>query len=187
METTDNELVAEYLDGEIESLEELIARNIDMVYRYAFRMSRDTETASDITQETFVKVWKNIKKFDLDKNFKTWLLGIAHNTAIDFLRKRKDYVFSDFDTENYGNTITETLADTALLPSEIFEHAERRELLDVALSKLPPSQREVVTLYFEDELTFGEIGDILNKPLNTVKSQQRRALASLRLILKDLI
>lgn len=184
MDTRDNELILEYIEGEAEALTEIVARNIGLVYRYAFRMTKDTEQAEDITQETFVKLWKNIHKFDLEKKFRTWLLGIAHNTAIDYLRKRKIFVFSDFDTKDEGNAIIDTLADIAPLPSEIFEQVERKQLLDRALEEISPMHREVLALYYEEGLTFNEIGEILNKPLNTVKSQHRRALESLRKILE---
>lgn len=184
MDTRDNELVLKYIAGDTDVLTEIVARNIGLVYRYALRMTRDIEQAEDITQETFVKLWRNIHKFDTEKNFRTWLLGITHNTAIDFLRKRKIFVFSDFDTKDEGNAITDTLADIAALPPEIFEKVERKQLLDSALEQISPINREVLALYYEEDLTFNEIGEILNKPLNTVKSQHRRALEALRKILE---
>lgn len=183
MDTRDNELIIEYIEGDTEALTEIVARNIGLVYRYAFRMTKDVQQAEDITQETFVKLWRNIHKFDTEKNFRTWLLGIAHNTAIDFLRKRKIFVFSDFNTRDDGNEIIDTLADSTPLPPELFEQVERKELLDRALGEISPMHREVLVLYYVENLTFNEIGEILNKPLNTVKSQHRRAIAELRTIL----
>ena len=185
MELEDKKLIADYLGGDTGAFAVLVTHNLKLVYRYAFRMTKNEEDAEDITQETFVKLWRNIDKFDLDKNFRTWLLGIAHNTAIDFLRKRKNFVFSDFDNE-IGD-FSETIADIAPLPPEIFARAEQKNLLEVALAKLSPLAREVLVLYFEEDLTFNEISTILKKPLNTVKSQQRRALLMLRKILEDLM
>lgn len=183
METHDKKLIADYLEGDTNALALLIERNLKLVYRYAFRITRDVEDAKDITQETFVKVWRNIGKFDLDKNFRTWLLGIAHNTAIDLLRKKRNFVFSDFDNDD-GN-FSETIVDPAPLPPEIFERAEKKELLDDALGQISPTYREILTLYYEEDLTFAEIGTILSKPLNTVKSQYRRSLSALRKILSE--
>lgn len=179
----DKQIITDYLEGKTGDFSLLVENNIKLVYRYAFRIARDVEDAEDITQETFVKVWKNIHKFDTDKNFKTWLLGIAHNTAIDLLRKRRSFVFSDFDTEKGGNSITDFLPDPGLLSPELFEQIELKNILDEALSELSPSYREVLTLYFEEDLTFKEIGEVLGKPLNTVKSQQRRALQALKELL----
>ncbi|MFZ2303379.1 MAG: RNA polymerase sigma factor [Minisyncoccia bacterium] len=184
MDTRDNELILGYIEGDTEALTEIVARNIGLVYRYALRMTKDIEQAEDITQETFVKLWRNIHKFDTEKNFRTWILGIAHNTAIDFLRKRKISVFSDFDTKDERNAITDTLADIAPLAPEIFEKEETKKLLDSALEQISPMHHEVLALYYEEDLTFNEIGEILNKPLNTVKSQYRRALEELRKILE---
>lgn len=181
----DKKLIVDFLEGDVDALDVLVERNLKMVYRYAFRMTRDMEDAEDITQDTFVKLWKNIEKFDLDKNFRTWLLGIAHNTAIDLLRKKRDFVFSDFDTENSENSFSELIVDPVPLPAVVFENAEKKKILDKALENLSFESREVLTLYFEDDLTFSEIGDILNKPLNTVKSQYRRALIALRKFLSQ--
>lgn len=186
MDTIDNKLIEKYIGGDATVFTELVARNIGLIYRYAFRMSQDSEEASDITQETFVKIWRNIHKFDVDKNFRVWVLGIAHNTAIDFLRKRKNLVFSDFDIEDGGNSITDILTDTAPLPPDIFEQSEKAELLQKALEKISTEQREVLILHYEEGLTFSEMSDILKKPLNTVKSQHRRAILSLRRILDGL-
>lgn len=183
MEKDDKHLVAEYLDGDIKVFAKIVERNLALVYRYAFRMTRDTGDAEDITQETFVKVWRHIKKYNTNQNFSTWLLSIAHNTAIDLLRKRKDFVFSDFDNE-IGD-FSETIADIAPLPPEIFARAEQKKLLDGALGQLSPAYREILTLYNEEELTFAEIGAILDKSPNTVKSQYRRALLTLRKILES--
>lgn len=185
MEAQDKKLIADYLEGDTDALALLIERNLKLVYRYAFRLARDAEDAEDITQETFVKLWRNIEKFDVNKSFRTWLLGIAHNTAIDLLRKRRAFVFSDFDNET--GDFSETIVDTAPLPPEIFERAEKKKLLDDALGQLSPTSREILALYYEEALTFNEIGTILNKPLNTIKSQHRRAMVALRKILEGLV
>lgn len=185
METDDKKFIADYLHGDEDALALLFAGNLQLVYRFAYRLTRDAHDAEDITQETFVKLWRNLQKFDSDKNFKTWLLSIAHNTAIDVLRKRRNFVFSDFDTKDGGNSIVDTLADDMPLPPELFSRAEERGLLDVALGKLTPVYREILVLHHEDELTFNDIGIILDKPLNTVKSQYRRAILTLRSFLEN--
>lgn len=184
MEPDDKKLIEDYLEGDREALAELIQHNLKLVYRFVFRMVGDPQDAEEITQDTFVKLWRNIKKFNPEQNFRTWLLSIAHNTAIDLLRKRKSFVFSDFDTEE-GLGIEETIADSAPLPVEILIQAEEKKLLDGALAQLSVVHREVLALHYVEQLTFNEIRVILNKPLNTVKSHHRRALAALRKILED--
>lgn len=184
MENNDQQLVAEYLAGDKRALTELIEQNMTLIYRYALRLAQDSMSAEDITQETFVKLWRNLKKYNPQQSFRTWLLSIAHNTALDLLRKRKDFIFSELGDEVDGQGFAEMIPDPAPLPSEIFARAEQGKLLESALAQLSASSREIVILYHESGLTFAEIGVILGKPLNTVKSQYRRALLSLRKILE---
>lgn len=186
MERDDKKLIADYLQGDSEAFALLIQRNLKLVYRFVFRMVVDPQDAEEITQDTFVKFWRNAKKFNPEQNFRTWLLSIAHNTAIDLLRKRKSFVFSDFDTEE-GMSMEESIPDPEPLPVEILIQAEEKKLLDDALAKLSLVHRGVLILHYQEQLTFNEIGLILNKSLNTVKSHHRRALAAMRKILNGAI
>ena len=127
----------------------------------------------------FKKQWKNIKKFDVTRaHFKTWLFTIARNTVTDYLRKKKMTVFSDLDTEE--SNFSDMVIDEEPLPSVVIEKLEDAQLLNTLLSKLPSVYQAVLTLYYQEDMTFKEIGDVLGKPLNTVKSHHRRALAQLR-------
>ncbi|MBI4159946.1 sigma-70 family RNA polymerase sigma factor [Candidatus Wolfebacteria bacterium] len=74
--------------GEV-SLELLIRRYLKPIYGFTYRYVGAGQDTEDVTQETFVKVWRNLKKFDQNKSFKTWIFSIAKNTAIDFLKKKK--------------------------------------------------------------------------------------------------
>lgn len=179
-EKTDDELIKEYLSGADESLSALIARHLKLVYNFAHRMSGDAAGAEDIAQETFVKVWKNIKRYSLGRNFKTWLLRIARNTAIDWLRARKNPVWSDFENEEGGNILSDTTADSEPLPKELAAKAEDAAFVETLLGRLPANSREIMLLHYVHDLTFDEIGKILDEPLNTVKSRHRRALEKLR-------
>lgn len=185
MEIENKKLVADFLAGDNKAFSQLLDHNLKLVYRFAYRLARNEADAEDIAQETFVKLWKNLAKFDQEMNFRTWLLHIAHNTAIDHLRKKRNFVFSDFDTPTGENSITDTLADPAPLPHELFVRAEEKKMLDDLLGKLTPVAREILTLHHEDGLTFNEISIIVGKSLNTVKSQYRRALLALRKLLEQ--
>jgi RNA polymerase sigma-70 factor (ECF subfamily) len=126
-------------------------------------------------------MWRSLKKYRPGENFKTWLFTIARNTAYDHLRKKKNFSFSDFDKEDVN--FEENLSDTEPLADEIFALAESKELLAQTMSELSPQFREVLILHYNHELTFDEIGKILDEPLNTVKSRHRRAIEALRKIL----
>lgn len=159
----------------INDFEVIMNRYLKSVYNFAFRLSGNEGEASDITQEVFIKVWKNIKKFDPDKNFKTWIFAVARNTTFDYLRKRKSIYFSD----------EEDVADIEPLPDEIFIRKELGKELENALSKIRLDFREIILLRYTEELTFEEISEIVGKPLNTVKSHHLRALSALRKLLTN--
>ena len=182
-EKTDKQLIANYLAGDERALNELIARHLKSVYNFVYRIARNAQDAEDITQETFVKMWRNLKRYDQSQNFKTWLFTIARNTAIDALRKKKNFVFSDFETADGENPIFDTLADPAPLPDELAMRAEKQTLFETALGQLSPAYQEVFALHHESDLTFDEISTRLGKSINTVKSQYRRALLTLQKLL----
>ena len=186
MEKTDAELIQATIDGDTSAFSVLVGRYSRDVYGFVFFMAKNVSDAEDITQETFVKVWKNLKKFKPEQRFKSWLLAIARNTTIDYIRKRRNAVFSDFDDEEGSNAIVETLADEGRLADEIAELAESAEQTTKAVNKLPDIYRSVLALRYEGGLSFEEISKILKKPVNTVKSQHRRALIALRKVITDI-
>jgi len=101
------------------------------------------------------------------------------------MRKKRDVAFSKFENEEGENFLEETLADTEPLADEIFALAEERKHTEKLLEELPPLYREVIILHYQNNFTFEEIGNILKKPLNTVKSRYRRGLILLRKMLVD--
>ena len=94
-------------------------------------------------------------------------------------------VVSDFDTNDGHNYLTETTADPETLPSELIEKAENKKLIAGALDTLSVEDREILTLHYQEDMTFETIGKILKKPLNTVKSRHRRALSRLKTYLEE--
>ena len=175
MINSDEQLVGDYLKGDEKSLEILIKRYLGPIYGFVFRFVGNREDAEEIAQEVFVKVWRNLKKFNQSKSFKTWIFSIAKNTAVDFLRKRRIQFFSE--------TEIETVADPMPLPQELLEKAEAAKLLESALNKLELKYRMVLYLYYNDHFNFREIAEILGEPLNTIKSRHRRALIILKKLL----
>lgn len=183
MERNEQQLIADYLGGDNNAVAILIDRHLKAVFNFARRLSGNGEDAEDIAQETFLKVWRNLKKYRLGENFKAWLFTITRNTAIDLMRKRKSLAFSVFENDEGENALTESLTDIEPLPDEIFAKAEEKGLLENALIGLSPASRETLLLYYGENLTFDEIGKILGKSINTVKSRHRRALIELRKLL----
>ena len=176
----DSQLIANYLSGDEKSLELLIEKHLKPVYRFVYRYVGNAQDAQDITQDAFVKAWRNLRKFDRQKSFKTWIFAIAKNTAIDFLKKRKAVSFSEFESKEKRNTLVESMADPSPLPHELFEKGAIAQMLTLAINRLSPRYRTVVLLRHTEELAFREIAESLQEPINTVKSRYRRALVLLR-------
>ena len=180
MSPEDSQLIAEYRNGKKEAFDTLVKRHFNHVYAFVSRLTNAEEDSADITQDVFVKVWKNLGHYRLNEPFKPWLLQIARNSAIDWLRKRKNIAFSAFDSDSGDNVLSDTLADEEELPDEIAARAEDAQTLSTTLAHLSLPERDVLLLYYEQELTFDEISKLLKEPLHTVKSRARRALIKLK-------
>lgn len=182
-EISDQQLVWEYLHGDNQALEVLVSRHLDAVYAFVFGYVKSRSDAEDITQETFVKAWKNLVKFDQTKNFKTWLFAIAKNTAIDYCRRQKTVPFSAFDNETGDNYLAETLASQESLAGVVMDNTILGQAISSAVNKLLPKYKQVFLLRHEKELAFKEISEISGESVNTVKSRYRRSILKLKKLL----
>ncbi len=184
MDRTDEELIADFVEGNEEAFSTLVERHLKTVYSFVVRFVGNSEEAEDIVQETFLKAWKGAKQYRAEASkFKTWVLRIARNTAIDFLRKRKHIVFSEFENDEGQNVLAETVPDPHELPDEVFARIENADMLAKTIDKLSPEAREILLLHYTNGLTFLEIGEMLNEPTNTVKSRHHRAIQNLKKLL----
>jgi RNA polymerase sigma-70 factor (ECF subfamily) len=180
MEKTDEQLVEDYLLNDKTSFDEIVNRYIKAIYNFVYRLSGNEKEAEDITQEVFFKVWKNIKKFNLEKSFKTWIFSITKNTAIDYLRKRKDIPISFFDDENGENFLENTIEDKEPIANEVIDIQYNKKELEKVMQNLTIIQREVIILKYLNEMSLSEVAEILDMPKDTVKSHHRRALIKMK-------
>ena len=177
----DRKLIQRFFEhSDEQSLQLLFGRYMRPIHSFLLRLTASPQDADDLTQETFLKVWKNLKRFKQDQSFKSWLFSIAHHTAIDWFRKRRNVPFSSFEDDEGNNVLFETLKDDVELPWVFLDRKDAVDILRKVLFELPPSSREILILRHESEMTFEEIGEILHEPLNTVKSRYRRSLLILR-------
>jgi len=116
---SDEQLIVLYLGGDEQSLDFIVRRYLKPIYNFIYRYAGNRQDAEDIAQDVFLRAWKSLKKFDRSKKFKTWIFSIARNAAIDWLRKKKNLTFSDFEDADGENPLISNLTDSAPLPDEI--------------------------------------------------------------------
>ncbi len=181
----DRQLIISYLQGNEQSLEILIAKYLKIIYGFIYGYVNDQAIAQDITQETFIKVWKNIQKFDKEKKFKSWIFAIAKNTALDYLKRKNAIPFSVFENEEGKNAFLESLADNSLLQNKMAERLDTKDVIALAMKRLSFKYRRVLSLYYNKHFNFREISEILGESLNTIKSRHRRGLVMLKDIISE--
>ena len=180
----DAALVAAFIKGDGESFAALVDRYMPMVYKFTYRYTGNADATNDIVQDVFIKAWKNIKKFDQGKNFKTWLLTIAKNTALDAVKKKKAVLFSHIEEgETDLDAFLAPYVESPDLPDELLQKKLMKADLDRVLQELTPTYRTVLLLRYGEHMKFREIADVLQEPIDTIKSKHRRALIQLRKLL----
>jgi len=171
----DSQLIKNYLKGDQKSLDILIEKYFRGIYSFLYSRVGNMADAEDLTQETFLKVWKNIRKFDRKKSFKPWVFQIAKNASIDFLRKRKEIPFSKFDNEEGQNYFEATLAG---IQPDLGQNIDDNKILAAVTEGISSEDKKILQLHKQETMTFREIAELLDKPINTVKSRYRRAIIS---------
>lgn len=176
----DENLVVDYLKGDERALEILIRRYLNPIYSFAYRYTGNFQDAEDVAQEVFVKMWRHIKRFNRKRSFKIWIFSIAKNAAIDLLRKKKDRTFSSLADAEGNSPALNALADETPLPDELWARSQEARDLAAAVKNLLPTYRLVLSLRYDNRLTFREIAEILKEPVDTVKTRHRRGVLALR-------
>lgn len=185
MNPTDASLVAQALGGSQDAYRVLVERHSRPVLTLIARMVRDQGVAEELAQDAFVKAFAALRSFDPAYKFSNWMLRIAHNVAIDHLRKARPPVVS-MDADDSGRNLADVVAD-GRAPSA-FDRAVRqdfREDLEAALERLRPEYRRLVVMRYLEDLSYEDIADIVGLPLGTVKSHLHRARAALGRLLTE--
>jgi len=176
----DQNQINQVLEGNTNAFGVLVDQYKDLVFTLALRMLKNREEAEEVSQDTFIKIFKSLKKFKGDSKFSTWIYKVTYNTCLDRLKKnkRQQQVDSiDEFTEKHVYTI-----DNAL---ENMVEAERLQAIQECISLLPSEDGFLVTLYYFEEQSLTEISQIIGITANHVKVKLFRSRQKLARILKD--
>ena len=154
--------------GDLKATSLLITTFEKAIFNHLYRLTGDKEDAADLTQDTFVKVYKKRHLIDPKQNIKSWIYKIATNTAYDWFSKNKSK--NDISLSEDDNL--ETIALN--LPYYRIEQAEKMDL-EAALDKLQPKYQNIIFLHYQQGFTYEEIAEIMHVPLGTVKTLLYRA------------
>ena len=169
--------------GEELAYEFLLAHFQQPVYSLVQRLIDDSSEASDVTQDVFLKVFRNIGSFRGQSSLKTWIYRIsvneAHNRRRWFGRHRRAEI--ELETDNgAGRSLLDQLSDKSRTPFDLVLNQERREAIERALAGLSPAFREAVILRDLEDLSYEEIADVLDISIGTVKSRILRGREAMR-------
>ena len=168
--STDEQIADLVQKGQQELFGILMDRYERKLFSYGRKFLTGQENIEDVVQEVFIKTYQNIKSFDTKQKFSSWIYRIAHNTFVNALRKhsKSPLRFFDFDTFTAHPVYEDGM------PAEN-EQKRIGELVDQGLEKLSPEYREIIILYFIENLSYKEIADVLHIPIGTVSVRLLRA------------
>ncbi|MCB1023361.1 MAG: sigma-70 family RNA polymerase sigma factor [Acidobacteria bacterium] len=180
----DKELIAIAIGGREETFEELVRRYQRPIVSYVYRMLNDYDLSLDVAQEVFIKVYNSLERYSSDYKFSTWLYRIAHNAAIDHIRRRSGKEQS-LETESSDGTYQLQIESPRPTPEEDRERSEWRNEIEAVVKCLPSVYRELIVLRHSKDLSYGEISEVTGLPLGTVKNRLFRAREMMREMFVD--
>jgi len=186
----DSDVVQAYLDGEARAFDELVSRYDGRLINFVYRTIGDRDRARDIVQETFVRVYRHLHRFDQTKKFSTWIYTIAGNLAKNELRNRSRNPLVLFQTlkKNWdADHRPLQWEDVNYKPDDLFRKRHLKEMVERAVQELPEHHRIVFVLRELEGKTYEEISEITGCNLGTVKSRLNRARNNFARIIAPLI
>ncbi len=175
---TDAELVSRYLEGERFAFHELVGRYQERLLNFIYRTIGDRDRAEDLVQETFIRVYRHLHRFDQSKKFSTWVYTIAGNLAKNELRNRSRNPLVLFQTikKNWdADHRPLEWEDNTYRPDDLYRKRHLRDVIENAVAALPEHHRIVFVLREMQGRTYEEISEITGVNLGTVKSRLNRA------------
>jgi len=169
-------IVQKVIRGDVNAFEKLVLEYEKSVYNIALRMTGNSEDASDMTQEAFIKAYNSLQSFRGDSKFSVWLYRIATNVCLDFLRSRSRKPTVSLSVEdNEGEEVQLDVADESQSPELLLDRQMTRESVRRGLETLSPEYRQILLLREIRGLSYDEISQALGLEVGTVKSRIFRA------------
>ena len=179
------ELAVRMKKGDAEAFSEFVREYEKNVYNIALRVLKNAQDAEDAAQEVFLRVYRNIRKFEGRSSLSTWTYQITMNVCLDTTRKRKHQAESPLMQVIDGEEVGADVPDDSYQPEQVYERREMRETVRGAIDSLPQDQREVIVLRELTGLSYTELSSVLNVTEGTVKSRLYRARERLANILRE--
>ncbi len=176
MEFNDNDIVKAVLAGEQNEFEKLVIKYQKAIVNYICNMTKDYQTALDLSQDVFIKTYESLVSFDPQFKFSTWLYRIASNHTIDYFRKKKVPALSfDAPIQLKDGEIETDFGSDNITPLDDLRNKELGMALEKALGQISEEYRELIVMRHINGLSYNEIADVKNIPLGTVKTRIFRA------------
>lgn len=182
VDISEKQLIERAKKGDADAFNDLMGRYSRTIFNIGLQMLRDRDDASDMTQETMLKVYRALPRFRGDSSFSTWVYRIMVNTCRDFLRsasRRREVPFSDFSEEEDDGPVFD-VADDSVQPERLYIEGEDEQYLLSLIQGLKPAYRLAVSMRELGGLSYQEIADAGNVSIGTVKSRLNRARAAMR-------
>jgi RNA polymerase sigma-70 factor (ECF subfamily) len=186
----DSAVVAAFLDGNTRGFDELVERYQNRLMNFVYRTTGDRERAEDLVQETFIRVYRHLHRFDQSKKFSTWVYTIASNLAKNELRNRSRNPLVLFQTLMKNREADQRpleWEDNTYRPDDLFRKRHLKSQVDAAVDQLPEHHRTVFVLREMEGKTYEEIAEITDTNLGTVKSRLNRARNSFAKIIQPVL
>ncbi len=165
-------------EGDQRAYAELLQRYRESVFYMMLKMCNNKDDAEDLTIEAFGRAFKKLEQYSPDYAFSTWLFKIASNNAIDFIRRKKQKYSISIDHKNDHSDQTDhaqNLKSSVLDPEEHFIRKQKIESVRLLVDNLKPKYKEMIELFYFQEMSHEEISNKLNLPIGTIKAQLFRA------------
>jgi len=182
----EKEIIQRVLGGDKNAFEGLVLENQKNVYNLALKMTRNEEDALDISQEAFIKAFRQLRNFRGDSKFSVWMYRLTYNLCIDFLRRKPKAEAISLDREDESGDIAPLeIPDLRFIPEDSAIRSEMRNNITESIKELPLKHREVVVMREIAGMSYEEIAKTLNINVGTVKSRLARSRLKLIEILKE--